>query len=140
VEGGMISETVRADWIEDQVFLLRDRFGFPVVMTRPQGVNGADLLPLSLIGCAAWDILSILHKQHQAIDGFEVLARSERDPDPPWRFRCIRITYRFRGPNLCAASIQRALKLTETKYCSTYATLRDAVEITSTYEIVNESG
>jgi putative redox protein len=136
----MISETVRADWIEGQVFLLRDRSGFPVVMTQPQGVNGADLLPLSLIGCAAWDILGILRKQHQPVEGFEVVAESERDPDPPWRFRSIRITYRFTGSNLRAEYIQRAIELTETKYCSTYATLRDAVSITSAYEIVNESG
>jgi putative redox protein len=49
----MTSETVRVDWISDRLFLLRDRNDFPILMTQPQGVNGADLLPLSLIGCSA---------------------------------------------------------------------------------------
>jgi len=33
--------------------LLRGRNAFPIVMSQPDGANGADLLPLSLIGCAA---------------------------------------------------------------------------------------
>ncbi len=36
-------ETVRAEWIRDSVFVLCDRFNFPVVMTQPMGVNDADL-------------------------------------------------------------------------------------------------
>jgi len=134
----MPTETVRADWIADQVFLLRDRAGFPIVMTQPQGVNGADLLPLSLIGCAAWDILDILRKQRQAVTRFEVIADSERDDEPPWRFRRIRVLYRIGGRNLDARRVERAIELTETKYCSIYVTLRDAIEIVSDYEIVSE--
>jgi len=48
----MPTETVRVDWMAQRMFLLRDRNNFPVVMTQPQGVNGADLLPLSLVGCS----------------------------------------------------------------------------------------
>jgi len=54
----MSTETVRVNWITDQVFLLQDRNGFPIIMAQPQGVNGVDLLPLSLIGCSAWDVLN----------------------------------------------------------------------------------
>jgi hypothetical protein len=56
----MISETVNAEWVRDRVFLLRDRRDFPVVMTQPMGVSGADLLPMSLLGCVMWDAVSIL--------------------------------------------------------------------------------
>jgi putative redox protein len=133
----MSAETVRVDWISDQVFLMRDRNEFPIVMTQPQGVNGADLLPLSLIGCSAWDIMSILTKQRQQVLNFEVSATSERDTEPPWRFRKIHIRYRFCGSNIKEAYIKRAIELSETKYCSIYATLSPAVEISSEYEIVN---
>ena len=134
----MSTETVRVDWISDQVFLLRDRNSFPIVMTQPHGVNGADLLPLSLIGCAAWDIMSIVQKQHQHVTEFVVIAESERDTEPPWRFRKIRIRYRFTGRNLKAAAIERAIALSETKYCSIYATLREIVDIQSEHEIIPE--
>ncbi len=134
----MSTETVRVDWMQDQLFLLRDRFDFPIVMTQPSGVKGTDLLPLSLIGCSAWDIVGILLKQRQQVTGFQVFADSDRDDEPPWRFRRIRIRYRITGRSLNADQVKRAIELSETKYCSIYATLRDAVELLSEYEIVDE--
>jgi putative redox protein len=122
----MTIETVRTSWIEEQVLLLRDYYDFPIIMTQPAGVHGADLLPLSLIGCAAWDIQSILHKQRQQVTHFEITADSQRDEDPPWRFRSIRICYKFTVHNLDEKKIQSAIELSEQKYCSVYATLRDA--------------
>jgi putative redox protein len=134
----MSTETVRAEWVRDEVFLLKDHFDFPLVMTQPQGVNGADLLPLSLIGCAGWDVIAILKKQRQQVTRLEVSAESQRDEAPPWRFRQILIHYRLCGHNLVAERVKRAIDLAETKYCSVYVTLRDAVEIHSDFEIVNE--
>ena len=131
----MHTQSVRVDWIERQVFLLQDQFGFPIVMTQPMGVNGADLLPLSLIGCSAWDVLSILQKQRQAVTRLEVVAESEREDDPPWRFLKIRILYGSGGRGVNASQIRKAIDLTENKYCSTYATLRQAIELLSEFEI-----
>ena len=93
----MPSETVQLDWISDQSFLLHDRSGFPVIMTQPMGVNGADLLPLSLIGCAAWDLIAILQKQRQQVSKLKVIAESERDKEPPWRYRKIHVRYILTG-------------------------------------------
>lgn len=132
----MPTETVHADWIDDQRFLLRDRFDFPIVMAQPNGASGADLLPLSLIGCAAWDVIAILRKQRQQITGFQVVAESEREDEPPWRFRRIRVTYRLTGSQIDPRRVERAIELTQTKYCSVFATLSQAVDIVSEYEIV----
>lgn len=74
----MSGEIVRAEWVREDVYLLRDRNDFPIVMTQPWGVNGADLLPMSLIGCALWDIVAILRKQRQALTHASVWAESER--------------------------------------------------------------
>jgi putative redox protein len=132
----MPAEMVRADWISGQVFLLRDHLDFPVVMTQPQGVLGADLLPLSLAGCSAWDVMAILRKQRQPVTALTVTAQSVRDPQPPRRFRAIHVHYRFTGQGLDAAHIRRAIELSENKYCSIHATLREVVNITSDFEIV----
>lgn len=129
-------ETVQVDWMGEQQFLLKDHAGFPILMTQPDGVNGADLLPLSLIGCAAWDVIAILKKQRQQVTRFLVTADSERDPLPPWRFRRIRIHYHITGKELNLELVRRAIDLTETRYCSIYATLREAVEIISDFDIV----
>jgi putative redox protein len=134
----MPTETVHADWIDDQRFLLRDRFDFPIVMAQPNGVSGSDLLPLSLIGCAAWDVIAILRKQRQQVTGLQVAAESEREDEPPWRFQRIRITYRISGRRLDPKRVQRAIELTEQKYCSIFATLRQAVDILSEFEILEK--
>jgi putative redox protein len=126
------------DWISEQTFLLRDRGGFPIVMTQPMGVSGADLLPLSLIGCVAWDLIAILKKQRQAVTGLQAIAESERDADPPWRFRKIHIRYLLSGRGLNRAKVQRAIELSENKYCSIHATLRQVVELSSEFEILEE--
>jgi len=132
----MPPEIVRLDWVESQEFILRDRFDFPLVMTQPAGVNDADLLPLSIIGCSAWDIIAILLKQKQPVQRFYVQAASEREAQLPWRFLAIHIMSCFTGTNLDEAKIRRAIFLTEEKYCSTFATLRQAVRLTSSFEIL----
>ena len=133
----MRTEKVTAEWLADQAFLLKDHKGFPIVMAQPMGVLGADLLPLSLIGCAGWDVMSILRKQKQPVVRCEVEAESERDEQPPWRFRRIRVLYKIWG-GVDPAALERAIRLTEEKYCSVFVTLRDAVEIQSRYEILSE--
>ena len=133
----MRTEKVTAEWLKDQAFLLKDHQGFPIVMAQPMGVLGADLLPLSLIGCAGWDVMSILRKQKQPVLRCEVEAESERDEQPPWRFRRIRVLYKIWG-GVDPAALERAIRLTEEKYCSVFVTLRDAVEIQSRYEILSE--
>jgi putative redox protein len=131
-------ETVQVNWIGDQKFQLKDHNGFSILMTQPDGVSGADLLPLSLIGCAAWDIIAILKKQRQQVMQFRVTADSERDPEPPWRFRRIRVHYHLTGKKINSERVRRAIELTETKYCSIFATLREAVEIVSEFDIVED--
>jgi putative redox protein len=78
-----------------------------------------------------------LKKQRQPVTRLEVTAESLRDEDPPWRFRKINILYKLTGEGLSPERVQRAIELSETKYCSIYATLREVVEITSRFEIVD---
>ena len=132
----MAVETVRAQWVEEKTFLLKDHFGFPVVMTQPMGVIGADLLPMSLAGCAAWDVMDILTKQRQQVTALEVTAESVREDEAPWRFKKITLHYKISGQKINPDAVQRAVSLSEGKYCSIYATLRAAVELVSKVEIV----
>jgi putative redox protein len=83
-------------------------------------------------------VTSILRKQKQAINRIEVEATSERDDDPPWQFRKIRVLYRIWGTQVKRAAVERAIRLTEEKYCSVYATLKPAIELVSEFEILDE--
>jgi len=107
-------------------------------MKKPNGVSGSDLLPMSLIGCASHDVVEILNKQKQDLHQLIVTADSIQDDDPPWRFRKIHIHYQAIGKGLDPEKVGKAIKLSEEKYCSVYATLKDAIEITHDFEVVED--
>jgi putative redox protein len=134
----MTTKTVSLHWSPEKNIILEDGDHYQVVMKKPNGVSGSDLLPMSLIGCASHDVVEILNKQKQDLHQLIVTADSIQDDDPPWRFRKIHIHYQAIGKGLDPEKVGKAIKLSEEKYCSVYATLKDAIEITHDFEVVED--
>ena len=132
----MAAKTVHLNWNPEQQFILQDSDHYQVIMKKPNGVSASDLLSMALIGCASYDVVEILKKQKQDLRQLKVTADSIQDDDPPWRFRKIHIHYQMTGTGMDAEKVRKAILLSEEKYCSVYATLRDAIEITHDVEIV----
>lgn len=132
----MATKTVRLNWNPEQQFILQDSDDYQIVMKKPNGVSASDLLPMSLIGCASHDVVSILEKQRQQLRGLKVTADATQDDDPPWRFRKIHIHYQVTGTRIDSEKVRRAILLSEENYCSVYATLRAVLEITHDIEVV----
>ena len=132
----MLTESVNLDWVNNRQFIMHDHNGFPIIMDHPNGVSASDLLPLSLIGCSSYDVVAILEKQRQKVTDLAVSAESTRDPDPPWIFRKIHVHYKVIGLGLDAGKVAKAIQLAEEKYCGVFATLKQAVEITSDFELI----
>jgi putative redox protein len=65
-----------------------------------------------------------------------VTAVSIQDDEPPWRFRKIHLHYELTGKGIDADKVRKAIQISEEKYCSVYATLEEAVEITHDFEVV----
>ena len=133
----MATKTVHLNWNPEQQFILQDNDNHQIIMKKPKGVSASDLLPMSLIGCASHDIVSILEKQRQQLHALKVTADATQDDNPPWRFRKIHIHYQVAGKGIDAEKVRKAILLSEENYCSVYATLRDAIEITHDFEIVD---
>lgn len=132
----MASKTVHLTWNPEQQFTLQDNDNYQIIMKKPKGVSASDLLPMSLIGCASHDVVSILEKQKQQLHSLKVTADATQDDTPPWRFRKIHIHYQVTGTGIDPEKVGKAILLSEENYCSVYATLRDAIEITHDYEVV----
>ncbi|NJN65244.1 MAG: OsmC family protein [Chloroflexaceae bacterium] len=121
--------------------------GFTVPLGTDPSVGGDNdgFLPLELMlvglaGCTAMDVISILQKMRQDVTAYEVHARVlERAPDHPRVFTRIQITYVFTGRGLDAPSVERAIQLSEERYCSAQAMLRSTAQIDSSYTI-HEAG
>ena len=132
----MATNHVQLTWLPEDDFTLKDSREYPVKMKAPNGVKASDLLPMSLVGCTSYDVVEILRKQRQELHQLNVTAEAVQDDDPPWRFRKIHLKYQAVGRNIPLEKLQKAIEISETKYCSVYATLKDAVEITHEAEVV----
>ena len=98
------------------------------------GVTPMELLATALGGCTAMDVLSILVKMRQPVESFSVEVSGERAEEHPKRFTSLEVVYRFKG-DLDERKVERAISLSEERYCSVEATLRPSVPITSRFVI-----
>ena len=132
----MATDTVHLNWNPENQFILSDNNNYQIKMKRPNGVKPSDMLAMALIGCSSHDVVEILNKQKQDLQELKVTAESTQDDDPPWRFRKIHIHYQAVGKGIDPEKLRKAIQISEEKYCSVYATLKDAIEITHDYEVV----
>ncbi len=99
------------------------------------GVRPMQLLLVALGSCASMDVLSILKKQRQEVDEYEVLVDGIRDEEKvPSLFKSIHITFLLKG-DLDIKKVQRAIDLSINTYCSVSKTLEKTATITSSFKI-----
>jgi putative redox protein len=129
----------RLRWTGDGLqFEGRTEYGVPVLLggdARGPGAKPADLLPVSLAACTAYDVVVILEKQRQDLRAMEVVITTEQDPDPPWTFRSIHSHFVLTG-DIDDRKAARAIDLAEGKYCAVAASLRSTVALSHSHEIV----
>lgn len=106
------------------------------------GVGGAGPTPMELVltglaGCSAMDVISILRKQRQPVQGMQVHARGERRSEHPTVFTTIQLEYVVQGSDVDPAAVTRAIDLSRERYCPVWAMLAPTVEITSAFRIVS---
>jgi putative redox protein len=97
------------------------------------GCKPTEALLMSLGGCMAIDVLSILKKMRGEIAAFRMDLTGERNPDPPQYFKAVEIVLHLAGKNLDARRIERAIALSREKYCSVYNSLRPDLDLKIRY-------
>lgn len=100
------------------------------------GTRPMELLLLGLGGCSGMDIISILMKKKQAVNGFEILVKGEKADDYPKKFTHINIEFVITGRNLSDEAVKKAVDISMEKYCSVKATLEGVAKINFSYRIV----
>ena len=100
------------------------------------GFRPLELMLVSLAGCTGMDVISILLKKRQQISGFLVRVEADQAQEHPKVFTAVRVHYTVTGPAVDPKAVERAIELSETKYCPAQAMLVRAVPITHTYDIV----
>ena len=103
------------------------------------GFRPIELMAISLAGCTAMDVISILTKKRQDVSAFEVKVHADRAEQHPKVFTHILITYMIAGHSLDEESLRRAIELSKTKYCPAQAMFQGVVKMEINYELYEES-
>lgn len=98
------------------------------------GIRAKELLLLGLAGCTASDVVSILNKKRLPLEDFEINIKAEVATEHPQVFTSIDLEYVIYGRIECK-DVERAIELSQTKYCSVTKMLEKAVPITHHYRI-----
>ncbi len=134
----------RIQWAGEAIFLAESGSGHALVMDGPPeaggrnlGVRPMEMLLMGLGGCSSFDVVSILKKSRQPVEGCEAFLEAERATEDPKVFTRIHLHFVVKGRGLKEPQVQRAVALSAEKYCSASIMLgRAGVTITHDYEII----
>lgn len=99
------------------------------------GTSPMEMLLVALGGCTGMDVVSILEKKRQSVTNLEILVHGDRAEEHPKVYTAITVEYVVTGHNVDPEAMRRAIELSETKYCSVMATLRNTAQVTTKFTI-----
>ena len=117
--------------------------GFKLILDAEESVGGRDLGPrpkpltlVSLAGCTGMDVISILKKMRVEPDYFNVSVEGELTDEYPKYYHKIHTIYEFRGDNLPMEKLEKAVNLSQDRYCGVTAMLIKVAQMTHEIRIL----
>lgn len=136
--------SVKVEWVRDRLMIGSDSNGQSITIgftknekPKRMGIKPSELLLVSLASCTCYDVVEILEKQREPLKNLHVECSSKHKQEPPYTFTEIHVHY-FASGDINPKKLEKAIRLSEEKYCSVMATLRLGVPITTAYSIINE--
>jgi len=135
----------KATWQGNMAFTGTADSGFEIHMDAKKEVGGEgsgfvpmELMAVSLAGCTAMDVISILRKKRQDVTAFEVSVHAPRAQEHPKVFTSATIDYLVSGHNIDEKAVLRAIQLTVESYCPVQAMMGKVIPIDFHYQIFEE--
>ena len=120
---------VKTNWVENMAFNSQIDSHTVHMDTSPplgddSGASPKKLLLASLAGCTGMDVVSLLKKMRVEITGFDIEIEADLTEEHPKVFSEIRMIYRFHGTDLNQAKVEKAVNLSQERYCGVSEMLR----------------
>lgn len=136
---------ISMDWQGGLKFTGTSRFGHEISTDGSKKAGGSEdgyqpleLLLFGLAGCTGIDVVLIAQKMKQEISGLKINIEAEQKEDHPRFISKANIEYVFTGKHLKPEMLEKAIALSEEKYCSVGTTLAGVTKITHTCKIIEE--
>jgi putative redox protein len=127
----------------DKVAFETDMDGHKVVIDATKESGGSDLGPrpkklmlTALAGCTGVDVIMILRKMKVEPDAFNVIVEADVTDEHPKHYNKMKVIYQFKGKDLPKDKLEKAVKLSEEKYCGVTAVYKKAIKMESEIRIV----
>lgn len=137
----VMKNTVDMSWT-DNVAFQADMDGHKIIIDASEETGGSDLGPrpkklmlTALAGCTGIDVIMILKKMKVIPDAFNVIVEGDLTDEHPKYYHKMKVIYQFNGKDLPKDKIEKAVKLSEEKYCGVSALYKKAIEIESEIRI-----
>jgi putative redox protein len=126
-------------WDKDLIFVGRTNRGYEVEYDAQQqwGCSPTETLLLSVAGCMGIDMVSFLKKMKVDIKSYKMDIVGERNPTPPQYYTAIEMIIQVTGTGLTSKKLERAISLSQEKYCSVYHSLRKDMKVKVDYTFEN---
>lgn len=101
-----------------------------------QGARPKELMLASLSGCTGMDVISILKKMRIEVREFNVIVQGELTEDHPKHYTKMHIIYEFAGDSLPLENLEKAINLSQDRYCGVSHVYRKSIQITHEIKIL----
>ncbi len=134
---------IQCQWLDNMAFEA-EIGGHKLILDADVSVGGNDqgprpkpLLLTALAGCSGMDVIAILAKMKVVPEAFSMTVEGELTEEHPRHYRSINIIYRFKGHDLPVDKLEKAVQLSQEKYCGVSAQLKMGVPLTHSIEVIS---
>lgn len=99
-----------------------------------KGPKPKPLMMVALAGCTGMDVVSLLKKMRVDFDTLNIRVEGDLAEEHPKKFEKMKITYELKGRSIDRGRVEKAVALSQEKYCGVSASYRKAMELT--HEII----
>ncbi len=82
-----------------------------------QGPRPKELLLASVSGCTGMDVVAILKKMKVELESFNIYVEADVTEEHPKHYTRMHLIYEFKGKNLDREKLEKAVTLSQDKYC-----------------------
>lgn len=130
------------NWLENMAFEAEVN-GHKIILDAEPAVGGENKGPrpkpfmlMALAGCTGMDVISILKKMRVDVEDFGVSVEGDLTNEHPKQFTKMHVIYSFKGKDLPMDKLEKAVSLSEERYCGVSAVYKKVMNISSEIKII----
>jgi putative redox protein len=139
----MSTAKIHIDWQGDMAFETElDGHKFTIDASPEAGGNNLGprpkaLMLIALAGCTGMDVVSILKKMRVDFENLRIWVEADITEEHPKHYTAMKVIYEFKGKDLPMDKLEKAVSLSEERYCGVSAVYKKTMPVTTEIRVVS---